>query len=57
MTAPEPLADPLADLNIPPGTARAYEVKAGQFIQVVDVKGRECTRGTCGRFATFAPRS
>ena len=40
---PPPLADPLIDLNIQPGTVRGYEVRAGQFIQVVDVKGRECT--------------
>ena len=40
---PPPLADPLIDFNIQPGTARSYEVRAGQFIQVVDVKGRECT--------------
>lgn len=40
---PEPLADPLADFNIRPGHATAYEVRAGQFIQVVDVKGRECS--------------
>ena len=40
---PLPLAEPLVDLNLRPGTARGYEVKAGQFIQIVDVKGRECT--------------
>ena len=40
---PPPLAAPLLDVNIEPGTARAYEVKAGQLVQVVDVKGRECT--------------
>ena len=40
---PPPLADPLIDLNIQPGTVRGYEVRAGQFIQVVDVKGRECS--------------
>ncbi len=40
---PPPLAEPLLDLNIQPGAARGYEVKAGQLIQIVDVKGRECT--------------
>ena len=40
---PPPLAEPLVDLNIQPGHARGYEVKAGQLIQIVDVKGRECT--------------
>ncbi|ESR25679.1 Aminomethyltransferase [Lutibaculum baratangense AMV1] len=38
-----PLADPLADLNILPGFAKAYEVRAGQFIQILDVQGRECS--------------
>ena len=39
----DPLADPLQDINIQPGQAKTYEVKAGQFIQVMDVKGRECS--------------
>ena len=39
----DPLADPLQDLNIQPGQAKAYEVKAGQFIQILDVQGRECS--------------
>ena len=39
----DPLADPLQDLNIQPGEATAYEVKAGQFIQIMDVQGRECS--------------
>lgn len=43
ITATEPLADPLQDLNIQPGQAQAYEVKAGEFIQILDVKGRECS--------------
>jgi aminomethyltransferase len=38
-----PLADPLADINIQPGQAVSYEIKAGQFIQVLDVQGRECS--------------
>ena len=40
---PPPLANPLVDLNIEPGTVAGYEVKAGQLIHVIDVKGRECT--------------
>ena len=40
---PPPLAEPLADVNIRPGEAHGYEVRAGQLIQIVDVKGRECT--------------
>lgn len=40
---PEPLADPLQDFNIQPGNATAYEVSKGEYIQIVDVKGRECS--------------
>ncbi len=42
-TAPDPLADPILDSNIQPGDAAAYEVKAGQYIQILDVQGRECS--------------
>ncbi|GMG82232.1 DUF1989 domain-containing protein [Paralimibaculum aggregatum] len=41
--APAPLADPLQDFNIQPGEARGYEVRKGQYIQVLDVQGRECS--------------
>ena len=40
---PDPLADPLIDFNIQPGNATSYAVKKGEYIQVVDVKGRECS--------------
>ena len=40
---PEPLANPILDINIQPGVAETYEVKKGQFIQVLDVKGKECS--------------
>ena len=40
---PDPLADPLLDTNVQPGEAHAYDVRAGQFIQILDVKGRECS--------------
>ena len=43
LAPPDPLADPLADFNIQPGQATAYEVKKGEFIQILDVKGRECS--------------
>ncbi len=41
--APDPLADPLFDANIQPGQAVPYLVKAGEFIQILDVQGRECS--------------
>ncbi len=40
---PSPLADPLQDYNINPGMAKAYTVKAGEYIQILDVQGRECS--------------
>lgn len=40
---PDPLADPLLDMNIQPGNATTYEVKQGEFIQIIDVQGRECS--------------
>ena len=40
---PDPLADPLLDMNILPGNASAFEVKQGEYIQILDVQGRECS--------------
>ena len=40
---PAPLADARLDVRIHKGTAEAYEVKAGEFIQIIDVEGRECS--------------
>ncbi len=40
---PEPLADPLQDIRIKASTASAYLVRAGEYIQVIDVSGRQCT--------------
>ena len=42
-TLPDPLADPRLDFEIPRASALAYEVKAGEYIQVIDVKGRQCS--------------
>ena len=40
---PPPLAEPRLDFRIDRATARNYEVKAGEFIQVIDVEGRQCS--------------
>ena len=40
---PEPLADPIHDIRIKAATASAYLVRAGEWIQVIDVSGRQCT--------------
>ena len=40
---PEPLTDPRIDRRIAARTAEAYEVRAGEFIQIIDVQGRQCS--------------
>jgi aminomethyltransferase len=40
---PPPLAPPLLDFTVGRATASAYEVKAGEYIQVIDVRGRQCS--------------
>ncbi|MEO6298328.1 MAG: DUF1989 domain-containing protein, partial [Paracoccaceae bacterium] len=44
---PDPLADPLQDLRIGSSTAQSYLVKAGEYIQVIDVDGRQMTDFQC----------
>ena len=44
---PDPLADPLTDIRIHSATAQSYFVKAGNYIQVYDVDGRQCTDFQC----------
>ena len=44
---PDPLADPTQDVRIDARTAYAYEVKAGEYIQIIDVEGRECSDFQC----------
>ena len=40
---PEPMADSLQEIRVKAATASAYFVRAGEFIQVIDVSGRQCT--------------
>ncbi len=40
---PAPLAEPRLDLRIDVASADSYEVKAGEFIQIIDVAGRQCS--------------
>ena len=40
---PEPLADPRLDQRIDRRTAASYEVRAGEWLQIIDVEGRQCT--------------
>ncbi len=40
---PDPLAEPRLDFQVDRASALAYEVKAGEYIQVIDVRGRQCS--------------
>jgi len=40
---PPPLADMRLEMRVRRETALAYEVKAGEYIQVIDVAGRQCS--------------
>src|SRR5210317_607351 len=40
---PEPLGDPNNEKFIKRSTAESYEVKAGEFIQIIDTGGRQCS--------------
>lgn len=40
---PTPLAPEFTDLHIPHSSARAYTVKKGQWIQIIDVAGKQCS--------------
>ena len=42
-TLPDPLAEPRLDFEVARASALAYEVRAGEYIQVIDVKGRQCS--------------
>jgi aminomethyltransferase len=44
---PDPLADPILDLRVRSATAEAYVVKAGDYLQIIDVDGRQCTDFQC----------
>ncbi len=41
--APPPMARPLSDLRVKAATAEAFRVEAGQYIQIIDVDGRQCS--------------
>jgi glycine cleavage system T protein (aminomethyltransferase) len=43
MELPPPLAEPRLDFRVSRATAQSYEVKAGEYIQVIDVEGRQCS--------------
>jgi len=44
---PDPLAEPVLDLRVKSKTAESFFVKAGDYIQIIDVDGRQCTDFQC----------
>ncbi len=44
---PDPLADPLQDIRVHNATANGFFVRAGEYIQIIDVAGRQCTDFQC----------
>ena len=40
---PEPLAEPRLDLTVNIASAISFEVHEGEYIQIIDVKGRQCS--------------
>jgi aminomethyltransferase len=40
---PPLLADPRLDFRVDAATACSYEVRAGEYIQIIDVRGRQCS--------------
>ena len=43
MMLPEPLGKVHDEWRVMRGTARAYELKKGQFVQIIDVEGQQCS--------------
>ncbi len=44
---PDPLANPSQDFRIKAATAKSFEVNAGDYIQIVDIDGRQCSDFQC----------
>ena len=43
MTLPEPLGKVVDEWRVSRGTAQAYQLKKGQFVQIIDVEGQQCS--------------
>jgi len=44
---PDPLADEQQSIRIDAATAVCYEIRAGEYIQIIDVDGRQCSDFQC----------
>ena len=42
-SCPPPLAEPRLDFRIDPASAQSYEVREGEYIQIIDVRGKQCS--------------
>jgi aminomethyltransferase len=40
---PDPLSEPVQEVHVPHSSARVYRVKAGEWIQIIDVAGKQCS--------------
>ena len=40
---PQPIGDVVEEIFVPRGTAKAYELKAGQKVQIIDLEGQQCS--------------
>ena len=40
---PDPLSDPIFEKLVQRRTAESYEVKTGEYIQIIDPGGRQCS--------------
>ena len=43
MPLPDPLGDVREEFRIPRASAKSYQVREGEFIQIIDVEGRQCS--------------
>jgi aminomethyltransferase len=43
VSLPEPLAEPRLDFRVGIASALEYEVRAGEYVQIIDVAGRQCS--------------
>ncbi|THH36780.1 DUF1989 domain-containing protein [Aliishimia ponticola] len=43
ISLPDPLGKVVDEWRIPRGTATAYELQKGQFVQIIDVEGQQCS--------------
>ncbi|MCV6593818.1 MAG: aminomethyltransferase family protein [Silicimonas sp.] len=49
---PDPLGPVLEEFTVPRGTARAYPLAKGQYLQIIDVEGQQCSD-----FTAFSARA